>query len=209
LRKADSFANVLLRNHVLPVFLVCAFLFHFANAAMLPELGEMLTKGSSSSAAPFMAACIIVTQLVIAISAASIGRIAGVRGRKPLLMLGFGVLPLRAVLYTLTQNTAALITIQLLDGVANAIFGVVAILVVADLTRGSGRFNLVQGALATAVGIGAALSNTFGGMLVRGSSFRGSFLALGAVAAIAFALLCLGVPETLSPSQGSTGAALS
>jgi MFS family permease len=104
----------------------------------------------------------------------------------------------RAVLYTLTQNTAALIGIQVLDGVANSIFVVVSVLVVADVTQGSGRFNLAQGALATAVGIGAALSNVFGGKLAAGFGFSASFLALGGIAAIGFLLLWVGVPETLT-----------
>lgn len=204
--KADSVLNVLLGDRILLTFLVCAFLFHFANAAMLPELGEMLAQGKDGTAAPFMSACIIVTQVVIMCSAVWIGRAANRRGRKPLLLLGFAVLPLRAVLYTLTHNTGSLIAIQFLDGVANAVFGVVSVLVVADRTRGSGRFNLVQGALATAVGMGAALSNTFGGKLVQYYGFSTSFLGLGAVAAFALVVLWLGVPETLNavPTQSST-----
>ena len=196
--KAGSILQVLLGDRVLLVFLVCAFFFHFANAAMLPQLGEMLSKGATGSAAPFMSACIIVTQVVIMCSAVFIGRYANRHGRKPLLLLGFGVLPIRAVLYTLTHYTTSLIAIQLLDGIANAIFGVVSILVVADRTRGTGRFNLAQGALATAVGLGAALSNTFGGKLIQYYSYRVSFLGLGAVAAVAFAVLWFGVPETLA-----------
>lgn len=187
----------LFKRPTLLVFLACAFLFHFANAAMLPQLGEMLSHGSAASAAPFMSACIIVTQVVIMCSATFIGRYANQHGRKPLLLIGFGVLPVRAVLYTLTHWSIALIGIQLLDGIANAIFGVVAVLVVADLTRGTGRFNFVQGALATAVGLGAALSTTFGGKLIGAFSFRISFLSLGAVALAAFLLLLLTVPETL------------
>jgi MFS family permease len=195
--EAASVIKTILGDRVLLIFLVCAFFFHFANAAMLPQLGEMLAKGKDGTAAPFMAACVIVTQVVIMCSAALLGRWANQHGRKPLLLLGFGVLPIRAVLYTLTANTAALIGIQFLDGVANAVFGVVSILVIADLMRGSGRFNLAQGALATAVGMGAALSNTFGGKLVQYASFRLSFLGLGAVAVVAVALLWFGVPETL------------
>ena len=82
-------------------------------------------------------------------------------------------------------------------GVANAIFGVVSILVVADRTRATGRFNLVQGSLATAVGLGAALSTTFGGKLIQHFSYRISFLSLGAIAALAFVLLWTAIPETL------------
>ncbi|HTB97963.1 MAG TPA: MFS transporter [Terracidiphilus sp.] len=196
-----SVIETLAKDRILLVFLCCAFLFHFANAAMLPQLGEMLSHGVRASAAPFMSACVIVTQVVIMLSASAIGRFANQHGRKPMLLLGFGVLPLRAVLYTLTHNTEALIAIQLLDGVANAIFGVVSILVVADRTRGTGRFNLVQGSLAMAIGIGAALSTSFGGVLVQNYSYRISFLALGAVAAFAFASLCLLVPETLRDSR--------
>jgi MFS family permease len=196
-----SVIQTLLGDRILLIFLACAFLFHFANAAMLPQLGEMLSHGVRTSAAPFMSACIIVTQVVIMCSASAIGRFANVHGRKPLLLVGFGVLPIRAVLYTLTHNTESLIAIQLLDGVANAIFGVVSILVVADRTRATGRFNLVQGSLATAVGVGAALSTTFGGKLIQHYSYRISFLTLGAVAAVAFVLLWFAVPETL-PGPG-------
>ena len=192
-----SVRKTVLGDRTLLVFLACAFLFHFANAAMLPQLGEMLSRGSRASAAPFMSACIIVTQVVIMCFAAPIGRFANLHGRKPLLMVGFGVLPLRALLYTLTHNAGSLIAIQIFDGVANAIFVVVSILVVADRTRGTGRFNLAQGSLATAVGIGAALSNTFGGELIQHFSYRTSFLSLGAIAALAFVLLWTAVPETL------------
>ena len=188
---------MLLGDRILLLFLLCAFFFHFANAAMLPQLGEMLSRGASATAAPFMSACIIVTQIVIMCSATAIGKFANLHGRKPLLLIGFGVLPIRAILYTLTHNTGGLIAIQILDGIANAIFGVVSILLVADRTRATGRFNLVQGGLATAVGLGAALSTTFGGKLIEHYSYRISFLALGSIAAIAFVLLWLGIPETL------------
>jgi MFS family permease len=193
-----SVMKTLLDDRTLLVFLACAFLFHFANAAMLPQLGEMLSHGSRASAAPFMSACIIVTQVVIMCFASAIGRFANLHGRKPLLLVGFGVLPIRALLYTLTHNSGSLIAIQILDGVANAIFVVVSILVVADRTRGTGRFNLAQGSLATAVGIGAALSNTFGGELIQHFSYRISFLSLGAIAALAFVLLWTAIPETLT-----------
>ena len=102
-----------------------------------------------------------------------------------------------------THNTASLIAIQVFDGIANAIFGVVSILVIADRTEGTGRFNLLQGALATMVGLGAALSNLLGGKIVQYGSFRNSFLALGSVAVVAFALLQFCVPETLTKDGGS------
>ena len=113
-----------------------------------------------------------------------------------LLLIGFGVLPIRAMLYTVFHAVPALLAVQVLDGIANSIFGVVSILVIADRTRGTGRFNLAQGTLATAVGLGAALSNTFGGTLMEKFGYRTSFLALGAVACLATLMLLIAVPET-------------
>lgn len=182
-------------DRALLFFLISCFLFHLANAAMLPLLGEMLAKGNARAATPFMSACVIVTQIVIACTAAGIGTLAG-KGRKPLLLLGFGVLPLRGLLYAVTHATVALIAIQVLDGLANAIFTVVAVLVVADRTRGTGHFNLAQGVLATCVGLGASLGNAYGGELAHRFGFSASFLGLAAVAVLGVAVLALGVPET-------------
>jgi MFS family permease len=195
--QAEGF-SALLKDRVLLAFLAAAFLFHLANAAMLPELGEMLAKGKPREAAPFMSACIVVTQLIIAAGAAWVGKQAAVRGRKPLLLLSFGVLPIRGVLYTMIHAASGLIAVQVLDGVANAIFGVVSILVIKDRTEGTGRFNVASGALATAVGIGAASSNTVGGWLVGRFNFSASFLGLAAIAVAATGLLYVAVPETLT-----------
>lgn len=200
---APATLRLLARDRVLLLFLVCCFLFHFANAAMLPELGELLSRNNTKAAIAFMTACVIVTQLIISLTAAWIGMLAHRHGRRPLLLIGFGVLPLRAVLYTLTHLPGALIAIQCLDGIANAIFGVVAILVIADRMRGTGRFNLASGALATAVGAGAALSNSYGGYLIHLSGFRVSFLGLGGVALAAFLMLLFLLPETGPGGVGS------
>jgi predicted MFS family arabinose efflux permease len=191
----------LLKDRVLIAFFCAVFLFHMANAAMLPELGEMLSKDNLKSAAPFMSACIIVTQVVVAISASWVGRRAAQWGRKPLLLIGFGVLPVRGVLYTLTHSAIALIGIQILDGVAACIFGVVAMLVVADRARGTGHFNLAAGGPATMVAIGAALSNAIGGALIQHAGYAASFRGLSGIAVVAFVVLWLAVPETLLTSQ--------
>jgi len=193
-------AAALLRDRPLLIFLICAVMFHFANAAMLPLLGEMLAKGHGRSSMMFMSACVVTTQFTITMIAAWSGRKAGSWGRKPLLMIAFGVLPIRAVLYTLTSNTVALVAIQILDGVGAGIFGVVSVLVIADLTRGSARFNVTLGAIATAVGIGAALSQAIAGAIVHHSSFNTGFLFLAAIAAAAFGVLYFFMPETREKS---------
>jgi MFS family permease len=189
-------AAALLKDRPLVIFLVCAVMFHFANAAMLPLLGEMLAKGHGRSSMMFMSACVVTTQFTITMIAPWSGRKAGSWGRKPLLLIAFGALPVRAVLYTLTSNTIALVAIQILDGIGAGIFGVVSVLVIADLTKGSGRFNVTLGAIATAVGIGAALSQTIAGAIVHHSSFNTGFLFLAAIAAAAFGVLYFFMPET-------------
>jgi len=186
----------LLRDRPLIIFLCCAVLFHFANAAMLPLLGEMLAKGKGRSSMMFMSACVVTTQFTITLLAAWAGRAAGTWGRKPLLLIGFGALPIRGVLYTLTNSIYLLVGIQVLDGIGAGIFGVVSVLVIADLTRGTGRFNLTLGAIATAVGIGAALSQTIAGAIVHHFSDRAGFLFLASVAGTAFVILWLFMPET-------------
>ena len=193
--KAES-VRVLFRDRPLVLFLVCAVMFHFANAAMLPLLGELLAKGQGRSSMLFMSACVVTTQFVITLIASWSGRKAGTWGRKPLLLIAFGVLPIRGVLYTLTSKTALLVAIQVMDGVGAGIFGVVSVLVIADLTRGTGRFNLTLGAITTAVGIGAALSQVIAGSIVHHTGFRAGFLFLAGVAAAAFAILYFFMPET-------------
>ena len=104
------------------------------------------------------------------------------------------------MLYTLTSSTVAIVAIQILDGIRAAIFGVVSVLVIADLTRGSGRFNVTVGAIATAVGMGAALSQTSAGAIVHHFHFNTGFLFLAAIAAAAFGILYCFMPETREKS---------
>ena len=193
--KVES-VRVLFQDRPLVLFLVCAVMFHFANAAMLPLLGEMLAKGQGRSSMMFMSACVVTTQFVITLLASWSGRKAGTWGRKPLLLIAFAVLPIRGVLYTLTSNTILLVAIQTLDGVGAGIFGVVSVLVIADLTRGTGRFNLTLGAITTAVGIGASLSQAIAGSIVHHAGSSAGFLFLAGVAAAAFAILYFFMPET-------------
>ncbi|MGA3318049.1 MAG: MFS transporter [Candidatus Korobacteraceae bacterium] len=193
--KAES-VRVLFRDRPLVLFLVCAVMFHFANAAMLPLLGELLAKGQGRSSMLFMSACVVTTQFVITLIASWSGRKAGTWGRKPLLLIAFAALPIRGVLYTLTANTALLVAIQVMDGVGAGIFGVVSVLVIADLTRGTGRFNLTLGAISAAVGIGAALSQVIAGSIVHHAGYRTGFLFLAGVASAALAILYFFMPET-------------
>jgi MFS family permease len=186
----------LLDDRRILTFAAAVVLFHFANAAMLPLVGQKVEAGHTHGAALSMSACIVAAQLVMVPVALLASRWAEARGRKPVFLVGFAVLPIRGLLYTLSTNPYYLVAVQLLDGIGAGIFGVVSVLVIADLTRGTGRFNLVQGALATAVGLGASASNLLTGYIVQGFGFDAGFVALAAIAALAFAFYFVAVPET-------------
>ena len=176
-------------------------LFHLANAALLPLVGQKLAAAYPKEATAMMSACIIAAQLVMLPIALLVGRTADSWGRKPLFLVGFAVLPVRAVLYTLSDNSFWLIGVQLLDGVGAGIFGALTPLVIADIMRGTGRYNLAQGAVATAQGIGASLSGLFAGVIVDHFGYAATFLTLGAVAAIALIVFAAGMRETAGQQQ--------
>ncbi len=190
----------LFKDRRILTFVISAVLFHFANAAMLPLVGQKSSDGLKDGAAVVMSACIIAAQIVMIPVALAASRLAASWGRKPVFLIGFAVLPIRGLLYCLSINPVYLVTVQLLDGIGAGIFGVVSILVVADITKGTGRFNLTQGALATATGIGAGLSNLIAGFVVKGAGFDAGFIMLAAIAAVGTIYFALAMPETRSSS---------
>jgi MFS family permease len=171
-------------------------LFHFANAPLLPLVGQKLALANRELATAMMSSCIVAAQLVMLPVALLAGRKADQWGRKPILLVGFAILPVRAILYTFSDCNAWLIAVQLLDGVGAGIFGVLTPLVVADLMHGTGRYNLALGAVATVQGIGASLSGLSAGLIVDHFGYRIAFLTSGAVAGIALVFLLLLMPET-------------
>jgi MFS family permease len=195
LRKSSDWKTIF-ECRPLMVFSFSALLFHFANAPLLPLVGQKLALANKELATAMMSSCIIAAQLVMLPIALFAGRKADQWGRKPVLLIGFAILPVRAVLYMLSNDSAWLIAVQLLDGVGAGIWGVLTPLVVADLMRGTGQYNLALGAVATAQGIGASLSGLTAGLIVDHSGYDAAFATSAGVASLALAVLSLGVPET-------------
>jgi MFS family permease len=196
--KNNSPATVwdLFKDKALLFFTAAMMLFHFANAAMLPLVGQLISKDKGDAAPVYMSACIVIAQLVMIPVALLAGRLAETWGRKPIFLIALAVLPIRGVLYTFFDNAYYLVGVQALDGIGAGIFGVLSILTIADLTEGKGRFNLASGALATAVGIGASLSNGIAGFIVDKAGYSTAFLFLAVLAAIALVVFFFFVPET-------------
>jgi MFS family permease len=188
--------QVLVSSRPLLIFAVCAVLFHLGNAAMLPLVGQKLALQDKNLGTSLMAACIVAAQVVMVPMAMLVGAKADHWGRKPLFLAGFLILPIRGVLYTLSDNPYWLVGVQLLDGVGAGIYGAIFPIVVADLMRGTGRFNVAQGAIVAAQGIGAALSTTLAGLVVVHAGYSAAFVTLGAVAAIGTFVFLFAMPET-------------
>ena len=199
--------SLLLRNRHLMLFALLCAAFHLANAAMLPSVGQLLTKVvGKDNATSLIAVCIVAAQCMMVPMAVLVGAKADSFGRKPIFLAAFGVLALRGVLYTVSDNPFYLVAVQCLDGVGAGIYGALFPIVVADLTRGTGRFNVAQGAAATAQGLGAALSATLAGVIIVAAGYSAAFLVLAAVAGAGFALYLLFMPETLGYEPRPTDA---
>jgi MFS family permease len=192
------------QNRALLTFAACVFLFQLANASMLPLLGEEFAYERRAYSSLILSALIIAPQIVVALMAPSAGRISQAWGRRPILLLGFAALPIRALVFATTNNPAVLVAAQLLDGVSGTALGVLTAVVVADVTRGSGRFNLAQGLVGLASGIGASLSTTFSGVIAGELGRTAGFLSIAGVATGALLLLWFAMPET-NPSHPAQG----
>jgi MFS family permease len=188
--------GILFKSRPLVIFGLCVMLFHLANAALLPLVGQKLAAAYPEAATAMMSACIVAAQAVMLPIALLVGRTADSWGRKPLFLAGFAILPIRAVLYTLSDNSFWLVGVQVLDGVGAGIFGALTPLVIADIMRGTGRYNLAQGAIATVQGIGASLSGLAAGVIVDHFGYSAAFLSAGAAAAVAFTVFASQMPET-------------
>lgn len=195
-------AAQVLADRRLLAFALCAGLFTFANAALLPLASVAITKRAGDGASLVIAAAIVLPQLIVAVVSPQFGRLAESRGRRLVLLCGFSVVPLRACLLATTGEPLLVLPIQLLDGIAAACVGVMVPLVISDIAGRSGHFSLCLGAVGLAIGIGATLSTTVAGWLADQAGEPVAFLALAAVGIAAVLLVQFAMPETRPPDAG-------
>ncbi len=194
----------LLRQRRLVVFALCVMMFHLANAAMLPLAASMATLRSERLATAMVAAAIVVPQFTVTALSPFVGRYADVWGRRPLLIIGFAALAIRGALFAFIADPRALAAIQVLDGVSAAAIGVLVPLTIADLTRESGHFNLAQGSVGCAMGLGASLSTILSGYASDRYGAAFAFEMLAALALAALALMAIAMPETRPSAPAQT-----
>ena len=185
-----------LLNRSLLIFAGCMALFQLGNAAVLPIAAHTAALTYGRAADLVVAAAIFVPQVLAATLSPRMGRLAESWGRRPVLLLGLGALPIRALLFAFGDHPALVVSYQILDGFSAAVLGLMIPLVIADLTRATGRFNLAIGVVGLAIGIGATLSTLLGGAVADhfGSPVAFAVLALAGLAAVLVAWRML--PET-------------
>jgi predicted MFS family arabinose efflux permease len=191
-------------------FTACIVLYYFANAATLALVSEILTQANKGrSSAWQVAAAVVAAEAAMVVVASVCGKLADRWGRKPLLLLGFAALALRNALTVVNHNPLYLIGLQTLDGVAMGIYGVMLTLITADLARGTGRFNFLQGAVQSAMGLGGLLSNSLFGWIAKVMGFNASFWGLAIIAITGGVLWQTKMPETKPQlrEQGTAAAA--
>ena len=193
----------LIRQRPLLIFAGSVLLLQLANAAMLPLMAGVVTTRSAQWAPLLIAACIIVPQAIVALTSPSVGRKAQAWGRRPLLLLGFAALAVRGVLFATVKDPYLLVAAQVFDGVTAAVFSVMIPLIVADVAFGSGHFNLAQGIVGTATGIGASLSTVLAGYVSDKFGSSVAFSGLAGVAAMGLAMIWFVMPETRRIPQRS------
>jgi MFS family permease len=164
---------------------------------MLPVVGQDLAQGETEYASLLMAGLIVVTQIIVAVLLPWVGFYSEKWGRKRLLLLGFGLEIIRALLFAFSASVPILLTAQFLGGISAAAVTVLTILVITDLTTGSGRFNLVRGFIGTLIAIATSISTVATGFMFEGLGRWEGFLILTAASATASALLWAAMPETI------------
>jgi MFS family permease len=186
----------LVRKRPLLIFAASVMLLQLANAAMLPLMAGVVTARSSQWAPVLIAFCIVVPQAIVALMSPTVGARAQSWGRRPLLLIGFAALVIRGLLFATVHDPYLLVVVQLFDGITAAVFAVMIPLIVADVAFGSGHFNLAQGIVGTATGIGASLSTLMAGYVSDTFGSSVAFLGLACAAALGLATIALIMPET-------------
>ncbi|MGT2481811.1 MFS transporter [Methylobacterium oryzae CBMB20] len=154
------------------IFAACVGLFHFANAPLLTLVAQEIGQARPDWSSVIVSVCIVGAQAVMVPMGLIVGRRAERWGRKPLLVIGFAALPVQALLYLVWRDPYWLIAVQCLDGVGAGLLSAMKPLVMADITRGTGRYNAAHGLIGTVQGAGASLSFVIAGTLSPAGGVR-------------------------------------
>ncbi len=186
----------LLRDRRVLIFAVCIVLFNLYSGALLPVAAVEMTRRMGPSSGMLIAAWIIIPQVVVALLSPLAGQLAEHRGRRPVLVAGFMMLPLRGLLFMLIANPYALGAVQVLDGLAGAAYGLMIPLMANDVTRGTNRASLCLSLFGLAGAFGSALSTTLAGVTVAAAGISVAYGLMTLAGLLAVLVAYLALPET-------------
>lgn len=194
-----------LQSKPLLILGVTMMLFHLANGAMLPLLGQaMVARGTAGDGSAYTAATVIIAQLTMVPMALLASRLAETRGYGIVVLIALAALPIRGLLAGFVTEPWVLVPVQILDGVGAGMLGVALPGLVARILSGTGHVNAGLGAVMTIQSIGAALSPAIGGYIAEHAGYWVAFVALGGVAGVAL-LLWVTASATMSASSAAHG----
>jgi MFS family permease len=202
----SGFIQLLRNRRILTLFAATAQ-FHLANAPVMPLVGLYVARLGEAAGTDIavvnrqVASVVLVAQAVMIPVALAAGWLCDRWGRKPVFAIAFLALPVRVFLYSLTTNPWVLVALQALDGIGAGIYGVVIVAICADLTRGKGGFNSLQGLIATALSVGGVIGPLGAGFLVQHLSFNVAFYVFASIAAAGAVLFIVCMPETQQRSH--------
>lgn len=198
--------RALLGSRPLLVFGLCSLLYELADPPLLTMVGQQLGAKFQGWGIVLTSGLIVASQAGMLAASIVVGRKADDWGHRWLLVAGFALLPLQAVLTYLWSRPEWLIGLQVLGGVGTGLFAGLTPLLLADATQGTGRYNLSQGVIATLRAVGVTTSGYAGEIVIARLGYGGLYLSCAAVGLAALALLWWAMPETSQvPTRSARG----
>lgn len=174
--------------------------FHMGNAPMLPFLGEKIEtlnhQNDTHVELPGIGlidgtVSVSLSQLMAELFSIPVAFLAGKLmersgwGRRRVALIGFGIVPIRGLLFAMADEIEMLLVIQSLDALGAAVASVTAMVMMQDLSRGTGRFSILQGSIAASLGLGSALGQVIAGFVSDEHGFAAMFTVLSSISVIA------------------------
>jgi len=194
-----------LKDRTVWVFVVAMILFHIANAPGGVYLGLFL-KTDLHSSDGLLSYAFIISMVAWMLVVRPAGRLADRKGRKPLLMAGWATMTLRLMLVAVAQAPWQILAIQVLDGVAQGLFIVLAAAWMTDRLADHKRVGEAQVLVGSALGAGSAIGPTLSGLIVDHLGYRGMFWLLAGIGIVATMIVVVFVPESLKAHPAYSGA---
>jgi len=187
----------LIKDKNIAMFALLTFVYHLANAGIVPLVAQYLAIGNEKSSMIFTSAVLLLFYFAQAITAYVMTKAVEIVDHKTLLVLAHLVLPIRcgliAIMVTWWDNKYAICSTQLLDGVGAGIYDTMISIVVSKFTVGTGRFGVTFGFIVTCWRIGHGFSYLLAETIWHQFGAAVAFLSLGGIGIISLIILVFGV----------------